>query len=551
MSNESDPDGDNAQMAVARVERKRGFSLIWLIPIVAAVAGAWLVYVTLSQRGPTISITFQTASGIEPGKTPIRYRDVQLGTVDQVTLTDDLQKVVVTARMSKEVERQLRTGTQFWIESARITAAGVSGLGTLLSGSYIVMRPGEGEPERHFTGLDVPPVYQVDMPGRQFVLHADTLGSVASGAPIYFRGIQVGGILGHKLDEQGNNVSIYAFVAAPYDAFVREGSRFWNASGIDVSLTTSGLNVRTESLQSILAGGVAFDTPVDASGSKLAAENAEFSLFASYEAVQAAHYTVRVPFRLYFSGSVDGLDVGSPVVSSGIKLGEVTDVRLEIDPQTLSVRIPVTIVLEPQRWVTKGAAAQLTPEVINQRIKRWVDGGMRASLESANLITGQKVISIAVVPDAPKASLTFEDGVPVLPTVPSKIELLTEKASAFMDKLEKAPVAELISDLRKTVQDTDRLIASVSVREATDGLRQVGPLLDSLTQTSNAARLSLEQAGTAMQAADQMLGSDSTLRYDLARLLKELTSTARSLRTLSDFLDNNPNALIFGKPAPQ
>ena len=549
MSSDPNVADGGAEFAVARVERKRRFSLIWLIPIVAAVAGAWLVYVTLSQRGPMISITFQTASGIEPGKTPIRYRDVQLGVVDQVSLTDDLQHVVVTARMSKEAEKQLRTGTQFWVESARVTAAGVSGLGTLLSGAYIVMRPGPGDPTHQFTGLDEAPVYQVNLPGKNYVLRAAKLGSVSAGAPIYFRGIQVGSVLGHKLDETGRDVSVYAFVGAPYDAFVREETRFWNASGIDVSVTVNGLNVRTESLQSIIAGGVAFDTPADADDSKVAAANAVFPLYASYEEVQRAKYTLRVPLRLYFTGSVDGLEVGAPVVLSGIKLGEVTDIRLEIDPETLTQRIPVTIVLEPQRWLKEGARP--TPEVIKQRLSRWVEHGMRASLQSANLITGQKVISIAVVPDAPKASITYENGVPVLPTVPSEIELLTQKASAFMDKLEKAPVAELISDLRKTVQDTNRLISSTSVREATEGLRQTGPLLDSLKLTSDSARVTLEQAGTAMQAADQVLGSDSALRYDLARLLKELTSTARSLRTLADFLDNNPNALIFGKPVPQ
>jgi paraquat-inducible protein B len=539
--------GGTADVPVATVERKRRFSLVWLIPIVAAVAGIWLVWVTFAERGPTITITLQTASGIEPGKTPIKFRDVQLGVVETVSLSDDLQRVVVSARMQKAAEKELRTGTQFWVESARITAAGVSGLGTLLSGAYIGMRPGEGAPARSFVALEVPPVYQVDMPGKQFTLRAERLGSIAAGAPIYFRGIQVGSVLGYKLDENGRDVSIIAFVAAPYDAFVREESRFWNASGIDVTASVDGVNIRTESLQAILAGGLAFDTPVAASMSTAAADNAVFPLFASYEAVQQARYTIRVPFGLIFHGSAAGLEVGAPVVSAGIQVGEVTDIRLEVDPATMSIRIPVTIALEPQRWTAVGGTVP-SAEDAAARMAKWVEGGLRARLESGSLITGQKIVTLGVVPDAPPASIVYDKGLPILPTVPSEIEILTEKATAFLDKLEQAPVAELVSDLRNTVQHADRLLASASVRQGVDG---VGPLLDSLKQASDAARLTLEQTGTTMRAADQVLGVDSALRYDLARMVKELTTAARSLRTLADFLENNPDALLLGKPAPE
>ena len=223
--------------------------------------------------------------------------------------------------MEKATENELREGTQFWIESARITAGGVSGLGTLLSGVYIGIRPGAGKPTRHFVALETPPVYQVDVPGKRFVLRAEKLGSVSPGSPIYFRGIEVGGVLGYQLDENGKDVSIYAFVRAPFDAFVRRDSRFWNASGIDVSLTGAGVNVRTESLQAILMGGIAFDTPVDASASQIAEDNAAFPLFASYDAIQQAQYTVKMPFVLYFDGSVSGLEAGAAVLSQGIKLG--------------------------------------------------------------------------------------------------------------------------------------------------------------------------------------------------------------------------------------
>jgi paraquat-inducible protein B len=533
----------------AAVGSKRRFSLVWLIPIVAAIAGAWLVYTTFAERGPLITITFQFASGLEPGKTPIKYRDVQLGLVESVTLSDDLRHVLVTARMEKAAENELREGTQFWIESARITAGGVSGLGTLLSGAYIGIRPGPGKPSRHFVALEAPPVYQVDVPGKRLTLRTERLGSVSPGSPIYFRGIEVGDVLGYHLDENGKDVSIFAFVRAPYDAFVRQDSRFWNASGIDVSLTGAGVNVRTESLQAILVGGIAFDTPVTASASPVAEDNAAFPLFASYGAIQQAQYTVKMPFVLYFEGSVSGLEPGAPVVSQGIKMGEVTDVHLEIDPIKLTARIPVTISLEPQRWTIKGEPPS-TPAIANQRMAKWVERGLRGKLQSGNLLTGQMIVALQVFPDAPKAALTYEDNIPVIPTVPSDIQALTDKVNSFLEKLDKAPVAELVADLRDTVQQADRLLASASVKQGVEGLREVKPLLESLKSTSEAAHVALEQAGTTMQSAGATVGPDSALRYDLARLLRELTTTARSLRTLADFLEKNPNALILGKPAP-
>ena len=437
MSADTNTESPAAGLPEAAVERKRRFSLIWLIPIVAAIAGAFLIYKTFAERGPLVTIVFEAASGIEPGKTPVKYRDVQLGVVEKVTLSEDFKQVIVNARMDKSAEDQLREGTQFWIESARITAAGVSGLGTLLSGAYIVMRPGEGKPTHNFTALDTPPVYQVDLPGKRYVLRADRLGSVSAGAPIYFRGIQVGSILGHKLDDDGNHVSIFAFVRAPYDAFVRDSTHFWNASGIDVSLTAAGVNVQTESLQSVLIGGVAFDSPFGTGASQAAADGKEFPLFASLDAIQTAQYTTKVPFRLYFDGSVSGLERGSPVTYNGLKLGEVTDLHLVTDPQRRTARIPVTIAIEPQRWTVVGEQ-EVTPEITQQRVARWIDGGLRAQLQSGNLLTGQQIIALQLIPDAPKATVAYEDGVLIIPTVPSQVEQLTEKVTAFLDKLDKS-----------------------------------------------------------------------------------------------------------------
>ncbi|HYC21874.1 MAG TPA: MlaD family protein [Candidatus Bathyarchaeia archaeon] len=540
----ADEAGGQASLPEAAIERGRRLPVVWLIPIVAALAAAWLAYTTYSQTGPTITITFETAKGLEPGKTPIKYRDVTMGVVKTVELSEDLSHVIVTAQMTRNAAPQLREGTSFWVERAQLTAAGVSGLGTLLSGVYIGVRPGPGAAKRTFDGLKQPPIIELAIPGKTFRLHAKRLGSISSGSPVYFRGIPVGEVVGYALDGDGNGVTISVFVASPHDVLVRNRSRFWNASGVDLSLGASGLKVRTESLASIVEGGVAFDTPVDATSAEPSADGAEFPLYPSYEGVEEAQYTEKLPALLYFEGSVAGLEPGAPVLLRGITVGVVRGVRLEIDAKTSTIRIPVIVDLEPQRVTILGGDPQASPE---QKVKRLVERGLRAQLGAGNLLTGALVVNLDFFPNEPPAQVTVEDGYPVIPTVPSQVEQIVNKATIFIDQLAKAPVAELVTDLRNAIQEADKVLSSKGLHQGVEGLRDVGPLIDSLKQTSETARGTLAQAETTLKTADGTIGPDSVLRYDLARMIKELTDTARSLRILADYLENNPNALIFGK----
>jgi paraquat-inducible protein B len=538
MTDESESRSTRPALPKPAIEKRRGLPLVWLIPLMAAVVGAWLAWTTLSERGPTITLVFDAANGVEEGKTPIKYRDVPLGIVQTVELSEDLTHVVITARMEKHASEYLRAGTRFWIESARLTASGVSGLNTLLSGVYIGMLPGSGEPQDRFVGLEQPPVLQLSVPGRSFVLRAEELGSIAAGAPIYFRGIRVGEVLGHALDEDAKAVSIFIFVRAPHDVLVRDRTHFWNASGIDVSIGANGLKLRTESLVTIMEGGIAFDTPLDASAGQPSPEGAEFRLFASYDSIREGEFTERVPFLLHFAGSVAGLEPGAPVVLRGIQIGVVREVRLEVDVSDYTVRIPVLIELEPQRAVVVGGSSDRNPR---DRIVRFVEKGLRAQLQSGNLLTGSLLVALDFLPKQPAAEVTYEDGYPVIPTVPSDIQELKENATIFVQNLAKAPVAELVADLRATVQDVDRIVASKGVQEG------IGPLVDSLKQTSDAARATLAQAEGALQSADEMIAPDSALRFDLVRLIKELSEMARAVRTLSESLERQPQSVIFGK----
>ncbi len=520
------------------VDKRKGLPLVWLIPVIAAAVAGWLAWKTYSEKGPTITITFESAAGLEVGKTHVKYREVPLGVVTDVHLSDDLTHVVVTAEMERSAEDHLHADTEFWIENARVTASGVSGLGTLVSGAFIGIKPGSSEEmSREFRGSEEPPVLQVTVPGTKYTLHSDKRGSVSANSPIYYRGIQVGEVLGSALSAEANEVIIHAFVRAPYDRLVTPQTRFWNAGGVDVSIGAGGIKVRTESVVTLLVGGITFETPPSSRREAPSPEGSEFELFSSYDEIQEAGYTQKVEYLLNFTGNVGGLQPGAEVTFRGMKIGYVRSVELEIDTRDYSVRVPVMIEIQPERAriVGEGAASES-----HDRMEQFIEKGLRAQLRSASLLTGSLLVALDFFPEEPPAKMTEIDGSFVIPTVPSAIERLTEKASIFVDKLADAPVADLVTALNDTIHSVDELVNSPGLKKGVDGLAEVGPLLDSIKATSDEARATLASAGT-------MVGNDSAIRHDLIRMLEELTEMARSVRTLTDYLERNPNSLIFGK----
>lgn len=530
------PSGPAAPRVVTA--RRPRLPIVWAIPIVAALAAGFLAWRTWSQLGPTITITFDSASGLEEGKTQVKYRDVSLGVVKTVDLSADLSHVIVTAQMDKDATPHLTDGTKFWVESARLSAEGVSGLSTLLSGVYVGMLPGPGQPAREFHGEATPPTLTMRVPGRTFTLEAHRLGSLSAGVPVYFRGIEVGEILGYTLEPDGERITLQVFVRSPYDAFVRPATHFWNASGIDVSLGAGGVKVRTEGLVGVLLGGVAFDTPPGAASGEPSPEGASFPLFDTYESIAEGAITENVPFLVRFDGSVEGLAAGAPVLMRGLQIGVVKSVRLEINLDTSEVEIPVVLEIQPQRAALIGTFSESPGR---ERAARMVEHGLRAQLQSGNLLTGSLQVGLDFFPDAPKAELTFEDGLPLIPTVPSDIQQLKAEATKFVQNLARAPISQLVVDLRTTVQNVDQVLATKEVQQG------VPELVEKLNELLTTARGTLDRADTMISDAGGLIGSDSPLRYDLVRMIEELTRTARSLRVLADFLERNPNALIFGK----
>lgn len=533
----------------AAVTTSRGISIVWLVPLVAAAIGVWLAYTTLQERGPTITIAFDDAEGLEAGKTQIKYKDVEIGTVDSVRLSEDLNHIVVTAQMVKEAGAYMTEGTRFWVVSPRLGAGGVSGLGTLLSGVYIGVDPKPGAPATSFVGLDEPPLITSDTPGRHYMLRATTRGSIARGTAVYFRGIEVGQVVDYALADDNQSLDIQVFVQAPHDQLVQDDSRFWNASGFRVSMSASGVQVETESVQALLSGGIAFDTPMSATPGKPSPEGKEFALYDSYETVTQAGFTTKVPYVVQFDESVRGLDPGAPVEFRGMRVGTVSDVGLQIDVASESIRIPVTLEIEPQRITftgTDGNPLDDTPYVLMEKL---VERGLRAQLQSGNLLTGQLLVDLGFHPTAEAAKLGHNGKFPEIPSVPSEIDALTTSVNGVLTELAALPLADLVQELRSTVAGVNQLVSSPQTGEALEALKVTATELQTLMQTvdQQLGPLMTQVRGT-LASVETMVGSDSQTRYDLDAMLKELAGAARSIRVFADYLERHPEALLRGKP---
>jgi paraquat-inducible protein B len=507
--------------------------------------GGWLAAKAILERDPTITVSFKTAEGLEAGKTKIKYKDVELGVVKTITLSQDRKGIFVTAELNKQAEEFLRKDTQFFVVRPRVTAGGVSGLGTLLSGGYIGMDIGKStEPRHHFIGLEIAPIITGDEPGRQFMLRADDQGSHDIGTPIYFRRVQVGQVVATSLDKDGKGVAFTIFVRTPYDQYVTPNTRFWNASGIDVSLDATGIQVRTESVMSILVGGIAFQTLPDLPPEPPADPNAVFTLYSDRTQAFKQADTVVDEYLLVFEGSVRGLSVGAPLDFRGMTIGEVVRIGVSIDPDTLAFHMPVLIKLFPNRLRTRHFIGGMIPpsesEAVRRgRIRQFVDKGLRAQLRSGNLLTGQLYVALDFFPDAPKVKIDVAKKLPEIPTMPGTIEELQETLTGIVKKIDKLQIEEIGTDLRKALASAD------------ETLKGADALLKRLdTDLVPDLRRTLDNASLTLKNAENVLAAGSPLQSDLLETLREVNRTLTSVRALADYLQQHPDSLIFGKPAP-
>ena len=524
----------------ARVTPGRRLSLVWVIPIIAVAVVIGIGWRALLQRGPTITISFNAAEGIQSGQTRIRRKDVDLGTVESVKLTQDLSHVIVRARMLRSATPYLNEHTQFWIVRPRVSAEGISGLGTLVSGVFIEMNPSRGSPQTEFTGLEEPPVLQPDVPGHSFKLHASQLSSLNQGSAIFYRGLSVGEILGYTLNQKTEKIDIYAFVRAPYDRLIHPETRFWNASGVDVSLGAQGVHMVASSWQQLLSGGVEFTTPSRYMNDAPSPAGAQFRLYDDKDSAEKDPRGTPLIYRVDFTGAVAGIEHGTPVELLGSQIGQVQHVELQYDDRSHVLHTPVIVAIDPTRVKVVNGPDRSAPELAQDlaaHMEEWVKHGLRARLTSASFITGQQIVSLDMVPDAAPARIERVDSQLQIPSAPSvDVTQILQSVHSILRHIDRATagpeLSHAIKELDRTLTHLDQITGAVEP--------QIQPLINSLRQSAEAAQRTLEQASN-------VLGSNTAQGADLPRLMQELTDAARSIRALADYLDRHPEALIRGK----
>jgi paraquat-inducible protein B len=543
MSAPQPPNLDELPAAVPSRSRWGRLPLVWLLPIVVTLAGLYVVIYEKLAQGVSIEIRFHNAEGLEANKTKIRYKEVDIGEVSDISVSKDRKEVIVKANIQRKARDYMVEDTRFWVVRPRVSASGITGLGTLVSGEYISADVGTSGVERdQFIGLETPPVITSNLPGREIVLHAEDLGSLSIGSLVFYRHVEAGQVVGYTLDPSGTGVTISIFVNAPFDSYVNGATRFWQASGVDMSITSDGVKLRTESLTSILQGGVAFQSLPGAEPSAVAAD-ATFTLYSDQERAMRPTETETRSFVMFFRGSLRGLSGGAPVELHGINIGEVKTLDVEYDSSSGSLRFPVVVELYPQRirGKSKSAAVSATSGNADAASRRLLDSlvahGLRAELKTGNLLTGQQFVALDMHQDAPSDRVDWDEKPAIFPTISNGLDEIQDAVGTIARRLSKVPFDQLayrlettLGTLEQTLKNADRLLQNVDANLAPQ------------------VQATLAEAQAAMKNAKEMLSQDAPLQSDLGSTLLQVSRAAKSISALVDYLQRHPESLLRGKP---
>jgi paraquat-inducible protein B len=532
-----------AEAVVTKRKRPAG---IWLVPIVAFVLGIWMVVYNYMNEGPTIYIEVATAQGIEAGKTKVRALEVVIGLVEEVRLKDDLSGVVVTAKLDKEAAHLLREDSEFWMVVARIGTGGISGLGTILSGGYMQLTPGTGKTgRRRFVALEDPPVTPLGTPGLNVTLISDRTGSVSQGDAVVYKGYKVGRVEKTRFDPDTRKVNHDVFVNAPYDTLVNSATRFYNVSGVSVHTSPDGVKIDLASLETLVMGGVSFGVPEGVPDGGPVESGTQFRLYRNHESMSDDPYKHGLELVVAFRSSVRGLTPGAPVEYRGIRVGTVKRLMVKelvaAGLQTKGDPIPVLIRIEPGRYEIGDTADAVA--LMRREIEVAVKTGMRANLETGNLITGALFIGLDYYPDEAPMELADFAGYPMLPSVESGLDQLTKQVGEFLDKLNDMPLDQTVVSVNTAVVQLETTLATLN-----DVLVDVRAIAGS----DGAQNLPADLQATLQQLTETLnaYSGSSPFYGRMEQTLNELNATLHNIQRLARRLEDKPNAIIFsGSPA--
>ena len=511
-----------------------------------------MIVKTLSEQGPRATISFKTAEGIEVGKTKIKYKNIDIGVVEKIKFSDDFSNTILTVDFMEGSEKFLRRSTRFWVVKPQLSLRGATGLSTLISGAYIEIEPGTGVPKLHFIGLEKQPLVKSDDQGKKITLVTQKLGSVDTGSPIYYQGLLAGEVLGYELGNDRKSTYVHTFIKDPFDQLIRGNTNFWNVSGINVSMGADGFKIQTESIQSMMFGGIAFETPETLEQATTDIDNLVFTLHESYESIKKHAYTKKIKFIMFFESSIRGLNLGAPVEFKGIKVGTVLDVRLEFDSGSTSFRIPVLIEIEPQRIIERGnEGADQSHQALHKLVKR----GLRARLQTGSLLTSKLFVELDMYPGSPINLSGSDTPYPELPTLPtSNFGAITQSAQDLLAKLNAIDIEKVTSVLIDTIQTANKtmhnadeaiesantLIGTPGIPEAIENVRIALKNFKNITQKVDDSNL-IASATKTFNSADKTINNANTLiaAPGIPEAIEDIRIALKNFKNITQKVDNS------------
>lgn len=516
------------------------WNIVWVVPILALLLGAWMIYRSVAPQGPVAYVRFETAEGIDAGKTEVRCRSVRVGVVKDVKLDENLKSVIITLELDSDSGALLRQGTSFWVVRARLSASNISGLSTVISGSYIELDPGHSSENEvnHFEGLETPPATSRDIPGRRIVLTAEEAGSLVAGSPIYYRGFEVGRIESRKLDIARQCVIYDAFIREEYSSLVTENTRFWNTSGIDISAGADGFKVRTPSFQAMVSGGATFGVIDGADPGEPIADGKMFTLFANEDDANKSNFNPTMKFVLLFNQSVRGLVRAAPVEFRGITIGRVADISFDYLKEADDPRIPVLVEIDPALLRSEATEKIIKPD--GEFLKEAVSHGLRGALKTGSLLTGALYVDFDYHPEAPPGEIGKVGDFSTIPTISSGFAQLETKLTAILDKIQALPMDDAVKKL------------TIAADEAAGTLKEIKETAASARKTLDSPEFAhlptdLRNSLAAVEKSVSSVGPDGAIQGDLLRTLDELRGTLRALKSMTNTIDENPDSFIWGR----
>jgi paraquat-inducible protein B len=522
------------------------WNVVWVVPILALLIGGWMLYRNISSKGPEVRIRFETADGIFAGKTELRCRSVSVGRVSRVELAEDLQSVFVYCTLDSAYGDLLRKGSRFWVVRPRVSAADISGLGTLLTGVYVEMEPGTGPTgPTKWKGRETPPATSRSVPGLRLTLVSQEAGSLSVGSPVYYRGFEVGRIESRKLDANGRRIIYEAFIQDGYRMLVRENTKFWNTSGIDISAGVDGFKIRTPSFQAMVTGGVSFALQEGVEPGELARDGTSFELHEDIDAAASSTFEPTLQILLLFDQSVRGLSKTAPVEYRGIVIGRVTNISFDYVPEPENQKVPVLVEVDPRLLRAIGTVTSPEDEIL--LLGDAVSKGLRAALKTGSLLTGAMFVDFDYHPAEEPAELGYKGDLPVVPTIPSGFAQLEVKLASVLDKIDSLPLDGAVTEITAAAKETATTVAEA--RKALEEIEKVAAAAKVTLEDEDFKNLpgDLRRTLAGIERTLASVGPDGNVQGDLLRTLDELRGALRSIDGLADSIKEKPNALLFGK----